>query len=118
MSCRSPPQFGEATRRSGHEEDGGHGESKIVFLHMAHPENPTQLDCDIKRPNIAKAGAVAFAKLLNGKFVCGVWREVKKKPVGRLDFMYPKQLTFGTGSGKVKLEVKKLQRWRLGVTVI
>jgi len=95
----------------------GDNESKIVFLNMADPEDPTQLDCDIQRPKIAKAGAVAFAKLLNGKFVCGVWREVKKKPVGRLDFYISETTDLRDGFGKSQAgskETRNVATWSYG----
>ncbi len=60
--------------------------SKIIFLDMSDPVNPLLLDCEIDRLNLTKAGAVALGKLSSGKFLCAVWREVKKKPKGRLDF--------------------------------
>ncbi|MFB0565301.1 MAG: hypothetical protein ACETWK_06430 [Candidatus Aminicenantaceae bacterium] len=68
----------------------GNNMSKILFLHLFDPENPTRLACEINRPNIAKAGAVALSRLSSGKFVCAVWREVKRKPLGRLDFYISK----------------------------
>ncbi len=64
--------------------------SKIIFLDVNDPVNPLLLDCEIDRQNMIKAGAVAFGKLSNGKFLCAVWREVKKKPKGRLDFYVSK----------------------------
>jgi hypothetical protein len=60
--------------------------SKIAFLHMLDPESPTFLDCDINRPRVGKAGAVALGTLTDGRVVCAVWREVGEKPKGRLDF--------------------------------
>jgi hypothetical protein len=88
--------------------------SKIVFLHMLDPENPTQLDCEIKRTNIASAGAVALARLVNGKFVCAVWREVKKKPKGRLDFYVSKTDDIREGFEENPDGRKKIVTWSYG----
>ena len=65
----------------------GNGQSKVLFLNMRSPENPTIFkDSIIERQDIQAANAVALAKLPNGQFVCGVWREVQRKPKGRIDF--------------------------------
>lgn len=63
---------------------------------MFDPENPTRVPCEINRPN-RKAGAAAIAKLTNGKFVCAVWREVDRKPKGRIDFYVSKSAEIRDG---------------------
>ncbi|NIM52304.1 MAG: hypothetical protein GTO22_24175 [Gemmatimonadales bacterium] len=65
----------------------GGGRSRVIFLDVRDPENPTCFPANIERPGFPKAGAVALAKLPDGRFVCIVWREEGgEKPVGRFDF--------------------------------
>ncbi len=91
----------------------GEKKSRIVFLHMLNPEDPTQLDCDIERPNNT-GGAVALAKLVNGKFVCAVYREVKKKPIVRLDFYVSKSNDIREGFEENADGSKKFVTWSYG----
>ena len=60
--------------------------TKIVFLNMRDPEQPTVFSFSLNRDTYVRSNAVAMAKMPNGRFLCAVWREVQSKPQGRIDF--------------------------------
>ena len=65
----------------------GTGQSKVIFLHMADPLNPTRIPVTIERPAFAKAGAAGLTRIPDGRFLCLVWREEGNSiPFGRIDF--------------------------------
>ncbi|MFQ5648923.1 MAG: hypothetical protein ACE5IY_03190 [bacterium] len=61
---------------------------KIVFYHMADPENPELFDVTIDRPGV-RAGAVAMTKLPGGRFLVAVWSDSDHLE-RRLDFYLSK----------------------------
>lgn len=63
--------------------------SRIVFVDVTDPERPRRIAIDIERPG-RKAGAVALARIMDGRFLCAVWWEVQAKPRGRIDFYLSK----------------------------
>jgi hypothetical protein len=68
--------------------EGDHANSRVIFLNVADPEEPARFpeDVDIRRSGIPKAGAVALARLPDGRFLCGVWWEdANAHPPGELD---------------------------------
>ena len=76
----------------------GNGQSRVIFLHMADPLNPTRLPMTIERPEFAKAGAAGFTRIPDGRFICLVWREdLSRKPVGRIDFYVSKSAELREG---------------------
>lgn len=62
------------------------GRTKVVFLNMREPEQPTMFDNTLNRDAFRRSNAVALTKMPNGRYLCAVWREVTSKPHGRLDF--------------------------------
>jgi hypothetical protein len=67
----------------------GNGPSRVMFFHMADPENPTRFPAraDIQRPSRAKSSAVALAKIPDRGYLCAVWWEDgDADPEGRIDF--------------------------------
>ncbi len=71
--------------------------SRIVFFDMGQPEQPGRIDpsLDIKRPG-EKAGAVALARLDDGRYLCGVWSDSDSLPV-RLDCYVSRSSEFSDG---------------------
>ncbi len=75
----------------------GRQRSRVVFLHAKKPDALERFKMQIDRPNSPSAEAAALARLPDGRFLCAVWREVKGKYPGRVDFHLSKDDNFGNG---------------------
>lgn len=67
-----------------YQEEPAH--TKVIFLNMREPEQPTLFSSTLNRDRYGRSNAVALAKMTNGRYLCAVWREVTSKPQGRIDF--------------------------------
>lgn len=63
----------------------GTRDSRVLFVDLSDVERPALVGDGIARPD-RKAGAVALARLRDGRFVCSVWWETGSRPRGRIDF--------------------------------
>jgi len=63
----------------------GRRKSRVVFLHAKNPEALERLKVEIDRSGVPSAEAAAVERLPDGRFVVGVWRELRGNYPGRLD---------------------------------
>ncbi len=75
----------------------GRKRSRVVFLHTRKPEAVERFKVQIDRPNFPNAEAAGLVRLNDGRFLCAVWREVKGRYPGRVDFYLSKDEDFGNG---------------------
>ena len=75
----------------------GRKRSRVVFLHTKKPEALERFKMQIDRASFPNAEAAALVRLSDGRFVCAVWREVRGKFPGKLDFHVSKDEHFGNG---------------------
>lgn len=81
----------------------GSRKSRVVFLHAKQPEALERFKVEIDRPGVPSADAAALERLPDGRYLVGVWREIRGNHPGRLDLYVSHDDVFANGFRRRRL---------------